>query len=201
MKRIILITIAVLMAMPVFAQGAEFRKKLREIKKEGWELFGSSKTMKSALHDHYEALAADGTFEVVGTATGIKSETIGRQVAWNNACINYVQQAGSFLRGRIDTDSHIGGGLDGEFNHFYSAYETLLQKEIRGELRPSYTLVRRNADGTCQMMSFFVVNEAAATNARIKAMELAASESEAAQRIAGQIREYVQEGFQEQADE
>ena len=51
------------------------------------------------------------------------------------------------------------------------------------------------------MMSFFVVNEAAATNARIKAMELAASESEAAQRIAGQIREYVQEGFQEQADE
>ena len=138
---------------------------------------------------------------MVGTATGIKSETIGQQVAWNNACINYVQQAGSFLRGRIDTDSHIGGGLDGEFNHFYSAYETLLQKEIRGELRPSYTLVRRNADGTCQMMSFFVVNEAAATNARIKAMELAASESEAAQRIAGQIREYVQEGFQEQADE
>lgn len=201
MKRIILITIAVLMAMPVFAQGAEFRKKLREIKKEGWELFGSSKTLKAALHDHYEALAADETFEVVGTATGIKSETIGQQVAWNNACINYVQQAGSFLRGRIDTDSHIGGGLDGEFNHFYSAYETLLQKEIRGELGPSYTLVRRNADGTCQMMSFFVVNEAAATNARIKAMELAASESEAAQRIAGQIKEYVQEGFQEQADE
>ena len=201
MKRIILITIAVLMAMPVFAQGAEFRKKLREIKKEGWELFGSSKTIKVALHDHYDALAADGTFEVVGTATGIKSETIGQQVAWNNACINYVQQAGSFLRGRIDTDSHIGGGLDGEFNHFYSAYETLLQKEMRGELRPSYTLVRRNADGTCQMMSFFVVNEAAATNARIKAMQLAASESDAAQRIAGQIREYVQEGFQEQADE
>ena len=66
--------------------------------------------MKAAIRDHYEALAADGTFEVVGTATGVKSETIGQQVAWNNACINYVQQAGSFLRGRIDTDSHIGGG-------------------------------------------------------------------------------------------
>ena len=137
MKKIITLIIAVLMAMPVFAQGAQYRKKLKEIKREGWELFGSSKTMKDALRDH----------------------------------------------------------------HFYSAYETLLQKEIRGELRPSYTLVRRNADGTCQMMSFFVVNEAAATNARIKAMELAASESEAAQRIAGQIREYVQEGFQEQGDE
>lgn len=201
MKRIILITIAVLMAMPVFAQGAQYRKKLREYKKEGWELFGSSKTINDALREHYEALAPNGVFEVVGTATGVRSESIGQQVAWNNACINYVQQAGSFLRGRIDTDNHIGGGSDGEFNHFYSAYETLLQKEIRGELRPSYSVVRRNADGTCQMMSFFVVNEEAAANARIKAMELAASESEAAQRIAGRIREYVQEGFVEQGDE
>lgn len=201
MKRIILITIAVLMAMPVFAQGAQYRKKLREYKKEGWELFGSSKTINDALREHYEALAPSDVFEVVGTATGVRSESIGQQVAWNNACINYVQQAGSFLRGRIDTDNHTGGGSDGEFNHFYSAYETLLQKEIRGELRPSYSVVRRNADGTCQMMSFFVVNEEAAANARIKAMELAASESEAAQRIAGRIREYVQEGFVEQGDE
>lgn len=201
MKRIILITIAVLMAMPVFAQGAQYRKKLREYKKEGWELFGSSKTINDALREHYEALAPNGVFEVVGTATGVRSESIGQQVAWNNACINYVQQAGSFLRGRIDTDNHTGGGSDGEFNHFYSAYETLLQKEIRGELRPSYSVVRRNADGTCQMMSFFVVNEEAAANARIKAMELAASESESAQRIAGRIREYVQEGFVEQSDE
>ena len=66
MKRIILITIAVLMAMPVFAQGAEFRKKLREINKEGWELFGSSKTINDALREHYEALAPDDVFEVVG---------------------------------------------------------------------------------------------------------------------------------------
>ena len=201
MKRIILITIAVLMAMPVFAQGAQYRKKLREYKKESWELYGSSKTMKDVLREHYDALAPDSVFEVVGTATGVKSESIGQQVAWNNACINYVQQAGSFLRGRIDTDNHTGGGTDGEFSHFYSAYETLLQKEIRGELRPSYTLVKRRADGNCQVMSFFVVDEEAAANARIKAMELAASESEAAQRIAGRIREYVQEGFVEQADE
>ena len=99
MKRIIIITIAVLMAMPVFAQGAQYRKKLREIKKEGWELYGSSKTMKDVLRIHYEALNQEGVFEVFGSATGIKSESIGQQMAWNNASINYVQQAGSFLRG------------------------------------------------------------------------------------------------------
>ena len=197
MKRIIIITIAVLMAMPVFAQGAQYRKKLREIKKEGWELYGSSKTMKEVLRTHYEALDQEGVFEVFGSATGIKSESIGQQMAWNNASINYVQQAGSFLRGRIATDNHAGGGYDGEFNNFYSAYETLLQKEIRGELRPSYTLVRHHADGSYQVMSYFIVNEEAAMNARVKAMELAASESEAAQQIAVRISEFVKEGFDE----
>lgn len=186
MKRIILITIAVLMAMPVFAQGAEFRKKLREIKKEGWELFGSSKTIKAALHDHYDALAADGTFEVVGTATGIKSETIGRQVAWNNACINYVQQAGSFLRGRIDTDSHIGGGLDGEFNHFYSAYETLLQKEIRGELVPYITAIR-DKRGRIAARAYCIVDLDAAYQLRRRALEIALEEQSLAEQYGSMV--------------
>ena len=197
MKRIIIITIAVLMTMPVFAQGAGYRKKLREIKKEGWELYGSSKTMKDVLRTHYEALDQEGVFEVSGSATGIKSESIGQQIAWNNASINYVRQAGSFLRGRVVTDDHFGGGSDGEFNHFYAAYETLLQKEIRGELKPSYTLVRHNSDGICTVMSYFIVNEAAAANARIKAMELAADESESARKIAARVSEFVKEGFNE----
>ena len=197
MKRIILIVTALLMAVSVLAQGTQFRKKLREIKREGWELYGSSRTMKDELRSHYEALGKSGTFEVSGSATGTRSESIGQQVAWNNACINYVQQAGSFLRGRIDTDVHTGGGESGEFSNFYSAYETLLQKEIRGEMRPSYTLVRHRSDGSCEVMAFFIVDEDAAMKARIKAMELAAEESEAAQRIASRIREFVKEGFGE----
>jgi hypothetical protein len=46
-------------------------------------------------------------------------------------------------------------------------------------------------------MAFFIVDEDAAMKARIKAMELAAEESEAAQRIASRIREFVKEGFGE----
>lgn len=197
MKKIIVMALAILMAVPVFAQGAQYRKKLREYKRDGWELFGSSRTLNDALRAHYSALETPGVFEVTGTASGVKSEAVGQQVAWNNACINYVQQAGGFLRGRVDSDAHAGSTSDAEFSNFYAAYETLLQKEIRGELKPSFTLVRRLADGSCQMMAFFVVDEAAAAGARIKAMELAAEESEAAQRIAESVRGYVKEGFNE----
>lgn len=197
MKRLIMITLAILMAMPVFAQGAQYRKKVREYKRDGWELYGSTRTLDDALRAHYAALQTPGVSEVSGTASGIKSEAVGQQVAWNNACINYVQQAGGFLRGRVDSDAHAGSESDAEFSNFYAAYETLLQKEIRGELKPSFTLVRHLADGSCKMMAFFIVDEAAAASARIKAMELAAEESEAAQRIAESVRGYVKEGFNE----
>ncbi len=192
-----MISLAILMAVPVFAQGAQYRKKLREYKRDGWELFGSSRTLDDALRAHYAALETPGVFEVSGTASGVKTEAVGQQVAWNNACIGYVQQAGGFLRGRVDSDSHAGSTSDAEFSNFYAAYETLLQKEIRGELKPSFTLVKRLSDGSLQMMAFFVVDEAAAADARIKAMELAARESEAAQRIADDLRGYVKEGFDE----
>lgn len=197
MKKLIVMALAILMAVPVFAQGAQYRKKLREYKREGWELFGSSRTLDDALRAHYAALETPGVFEVNGTASGVRSEGVGQQVAWNNACIGYVQQAGGFLRGRVDSDSHAGSGSDAEFSNFYAAYETLLQKEIRGELKPSFTLVKRLSDGSLQMMAFFVVDEGAAADARIKAMELAAEESEAAQRIADDLRGYVKEGFDE----
>ena len=192
-----MITLAILMAVPVFAQGAQYRKKLREYKRDGWELYGSTRTLDDALRAHYAALETPGVSEVTGTASSVKSETVGQQVAWNNACINYVQQAGGFLRGRVDSDSHAGTTSDAEFSNFYAAYETLLQKEIRGELKPSLTLIRRLSNGTHQMMVFFIVDEDAAAKARIKAMELAAQESEAAQRIADSVRGQVNDGFNE----
>ena len=45
------------------------------------------------------------------------------------------------------------------------------------------------------MVSYFIVDEEQASRARIKALELAASESAAAQRMAESIRTYVDEGF------
>ena len=197
MKKIIVIALAILMAVPVFAQGAQYRKKLREYKRDGWELYGSTRTLDDALRAHYATLETPGVSEVTGTASGVKSEAVGQQVAWNNACINYVQQTGGFLRGRVDSDSHAGNASNAEFSNFYAAYETLLQKEIRGELKPSLSLIRKLPDGTCQMMVFFIVDEAAAAGARIKAMELAAQESEAAQRIADSVRGQVNDGFDE----
>ncbi len=199
---------AILMAAPVAmsqnkalqkALSKEKKEKMKEYKKEGWKLFGSSRSLDVALLSHYDKLAElgeDGR-EVVGIASRFKSKNIGKQMAANNACISYAQQAGSSLKGRVVSDmSGNGTTAEGEFDHFYAAYERQLEKEIRGEMTPSYAIIHDNGDGTFELQEFYIVSESAASKARIRAMEDAMKESEVAQKHAQKISEFVREGFE-----
>lgn len=178
----------------------EKKEKMKEYKKEGWKLFGSSRSLEVALLSHYEKLAElgeDGR-EVVGVASRFKSKNVGKQMAANNACVSYAQQAGSTLKGRVVSDiSGNGTDAEGEFDHFYAAYERLVEKEIKGEMTPGYAIIHDNGDGTFELQEFYIVSESAASKARIRALEDAMKESEVAQKHAQKIAEFVREGFEE----
>ena len=174
----------------------EYKTKMKEFNKEGWKLFGSARSLDVALLQHYDKLNAEGSFEVVGVASRFKSKNVGHQTAINNASNTYARQAGSHVKGRIVSD--MAGNADDtstEFDHFYAAYETLVEKEIKGELKESFSVIRDLGNGEYEMQAFFVVDENAATQARVRAMENALRESEAAQRYAKKVSEFVQEGF------
>ena len=178
----------------------EYKAKMKEYKKGKWELFGSSRTLEVALLKHYDQLNSLGedAREVVGIASRFKSKNIGHQQAINNACITYAQQAGSHLKGRVVSDIAANGDdTSAEFDHFYAAYERLVEKEIKGEMSESYSIIRciDPKKGEYEMQTFFIVNESAATRARIRAMENALKESEVAQRYAQKVSDFVKEGF------
>ncbi len=209
MKKIILFLMAFCLMAPVAnAQNKllekkrkqEYKTKMKEYKKENWKLFGSSRSLDVALLTHYDKLnnLADDGREVLGIASKFKSKNVGKQMAINNACITYAQQAGSHVKGRVVSDM-AGDGVeaDKEFDHFYAAYERLVEKEIRGEMQESYSIIRDNGDGTFEMQVYFIVSEKAATQARIRALENAAKESAAAQKYAQKVSDFVREGFAE----
>lgn len=184
------------------AQKKEYKQKMKEYKQDGWELYASSRSLEVALLSHYETLnqLGENAYEVVGVAPRFKSKNIGHQEAVNNACITYAQQAGSTLKGRIVSD--MAGNSDdtsSEFDHFYGAYERLVEKEIKNEMRESYSIIRSvdKKNGEFEMQTFFIVDESAATRARIRAMENALKESEAAQKYANKVSQFVREGFEE----
>lgn len=186
------------------ARQKEYKTKMKEYKNENWKLFGSSRSLDVALLTHYDklnALGEDGV-EVLGVASRFKSKNVGHQMAINNACITYAQQAGSHVKGRIVSDLKGDGVEDNqEFDRFYAAYERLVEQEIKGEMKESYSIIRDNGDGTFEMQTYFIVSESAASKARIRAMENAARESAAAQKYAQQVADFVREGFQNEGTE
>ena len=203
-----MLLLACCMMMPAaFAQNSkamqkalqkEYKTKMKEFKKEGWKLFGSSRSLDVALLSHYEKLGREGeeNYEIVGTSSQFKSKNVGHQRALNNAATIYAQQAGRKVKGRIVSD--LAGNDDdakAEFDNFYAAYESLVEKEINGELQESFSIIRENGNGPYEMQTFFIISESAATRARIRAYENAAKESAAAQKYAKQVSDFVNEGF------
>lgn len=66
-------------------------------------------------------------------------------MAYNNAVVTYAQRAGSQVKGRVVSDiSGDGTNAESEFEHFYAAYEREVEKEIKGELEPSFSVIRDN---------------------------------------------------------
>ena len=208
MKKIIMFLMALCLVLPTVeaqnakalkkAQKKEYKLKMKEFKKGGWKLYGSTHSLDVALLSHYEKLNKEGedTYEIMGICSQFKSKNVGHQTCINNACNLYAQQAGRKLKGRIVSDiAGNGDDASAEFDHFYAAYESLVQKEINGELQESFSVIKENKDGTYEMQTYFVVSESAATRARIRAYENAAKESAAAQKYAQKVSDFVREGF------
>lgn len=203
-----LLVIGMLFACPVVnaqnkvlerALKKQYKVKMKELKKENWKLFGSPHTLEVELLTYYDKLnrLGDKAGEVTGFATKFKSKTVGKQMALNSACIAYAQSAGNHVKGRMVSDMAGDGiNVEKEFEHFYSAYESNVEKEIRGELQESYSVIRDYGDGTFEMQTYFIVDQEAASQARIRAFENAMRESEAAQKHAEMVSNFIKEGFE-----
>lgn len=174
----------------------ERAQKVKELKKGGWELFGSTRTLDVALARHYDKLNSldENGYELVGIASNFKSKNVGKQMAANNACITYAQLAGSTVEGAVASDIAANGSdSTGEFDHFYAAYKRSVQKEIRNDMSESLSLIRQLPDGSYEMQVFYIINEEGASKARLRALENAAKETAMAQEHAEKIAEFVKQ--------
>ena len=215
MKKLIALCLVLILAAPALTTNAESslqkelnkelvkqQKKKKELEKDRWKIYGSSKTLEVALLEHYTKLYNDGEVaeEIIGTADNFKSNNVGRRQAVTNAQVAYAQRAGAQVKARIVEDIAANSAdINAEFEHFYAAYEAQVQKEIGAELQESFTIVRPHTKSkkcnTYDMQVFFIISEDAATRARVRAYENALKESEAAQRYADRVSQFIQEGI------
>ena len=186
------------------ALNKEYKQKKKEFEKGKWVIYGTSRSLDVALLKHYEKLNEnENAQEIVGVATAFKSKNIGKQVATNNACNLYARQAGSHVKGRVISDmANNADDVSAEFDHFYAAYESLVEKEIKGEMKESFSIIRETGKekntgaAIYEMQTFFIIDEDAASAARVRAFENAMRESEAAQKHAKMVSDFINEGFE-----
>lgn len=213
MKKLVMMMAALWLAFGAMAAAPELTKqqqklvnkevkaKMKEYKKEGWKVFGSTRTLEGMLTRHLSELeaAGDDAFEIVGYANNFKSKSVGHQQAVNNACITYAGQAGSSLRGNITTDIKANGSDEAdEFEHFYAAYQRLVEREIKDEMKESIALIRDMGNGAYEMQVYFIVGQDSAAKARQRAAEAAMKDSEIAQKHSATISDYVRKAFDRQ---
>ena len=209
MKKIIMILMALCLLTPAaIAQNSPALTSKQEkmcnknakdrnkyLKKNGYENMGSL-PLQDALYKHYAKLEL-GAVEQLGTGHS-KSKNLGRQMCLNQAMTEYASKESSQLKGRtfydaqgneIDTDSNE------EFARFYAAFERLTQKEIKGDLQESFTVIKQNPDGSYDFTMYTTIDSTRARLNREKALNNAIAESKLAQEYASQMSEFINEGF------
>lgn len=173
----------------------EYKQKVKEYKRDGWTILGSSHTLEMSLLEHYEALEEEGVFELVGFATS-RSKNIGSNQLRQRAAAAYAQESGSHIKERVieETSSNLDNDDLDEFEKFYAAYETSLEREIQGEVRSSYSLLREiklNGKKTYEFQGIFLVNEEEASKARQAALKRAVEETKLRHEWATLVSEFI----------
>lgn len=205
MKKIIIILMALCLIVPaVDAQQSltpqqekkcnkNAKERAKQYKKEGFEIMGSL-PLKDALFKHFAKMELGGT-EQQGNGHS-KSANNGRQMCLTSAISEYASKAASNIKGRNLSDAYgneIDMENDEEFSRFYAVYERITQKEIKGELQESFTLVKKLPDGSSEYRMFFIIDENNAAKRRQKALKAAVEETNLSQNYAKQVAEFVNE--------
>ena len=170
------------------------KAKVKEFKKEGWKIFGSTSTLDYALERHMIKMQSEDAIEVPGIASSFKSKNVGKQMALNSAMTNYASMMDSEIKGKVVSDMQGDGEFsETEFEKFYAAFKRSVQTTIKDELKESFSIIRDKGNGTSEMQTFFIVDKHAASQARVRALEQAGKESVAAQLYAKVVQKFIEE--------
>ena len=125
------------------------KAKVKEFKKQGWQIFGSTSTIDLALEKHMLKLQSDDAIEVPGTASSFKSKNVGKQMALNSAMTYYASMMDSEIKGKVVSDMQGDGEFsETEFEKFYAAFKRSVQSTIKDELKESFSIIRDKGNGT-----------------------------------------------------
>lgn len=170
----------------------DVKKRVKELKKEGWKMQASTSTLDYALLKYRMYMEEDeeNRIALTGIATG-KNVKIGRENAIMSAITNYAVRAKAQvvakMKGIMSSDASLTGE---EIDKFGAAYESAVNAKIGGLVKQHFVLVKENKDGTKEFNVFLSLDESAAKKAREEAAQEAKRQA-ALSDLSEQVEEFI----------
>ena len=172
----------------------ELNEKLQQLEQAGWQVHGSTRTLRGKLREHYAKMDANPDFyEVIGTSSGCRSVTVCRASAFNAVCVEMATRMGQDLKGKAMRDMGVDEGAEvpAEYNRFQEACISKFQGAIKGELEESFALIRKGADGLNNYEIYYLVDKQSGRKKRSQAIRDALKESNLHQEYAKSVEKFI----------
>lgn len=173
----------------------DVKKRVKELKKEGWKPLASSSTLEYAFGKFRTYLEEDpeNRIELVGIAIG-KNVKIGRENAILNGITSYASRAKAQVIGKMKSlmSSSASDTPEEEIDKFGAAYEAGVNTKISGLVKQHLVLVKENKDGSKEFNVYMSIDELKAKKAREEAA-LEAKKQAALGTLSQQVEEFIGE--------
>ncbi len=173
----------------------DVKKRVKELKKEGWKLQASATTLDYAMLKYRMYLEEDeeNRIPLTGIAEG-KNLKIGRENAIMNGITSYAGRAKAQVVGKMKSlmSSDAAAASEEEIDKFGAAYETGVNAKISGLVKQHFVLIRDMDNGKKEFNVFMSIDETQAKKAREEAA-LEAKKKTALGDLSEQVKDFIGE--------
>ena len=171
----------------------EYKKKMKEFKKNRMKVTGTSRSLEVALLTHYDKI--DKGYEEIQVITdNCPSMNLCDRKALTDACSKYATLANSFVRGKVNSEASFDAAENKtsktDQDKFYAAYEQKVSANLAGVLKRSFSAYKKKGK-IYTYETYYLVETDAAKSARQKAFEQALAETKANQEWANSISDFI----------
>ena len=137
---------------------SEYKKAVKQFKKEGWKVSGNSQSLEDAVERHFMVLEETGIDGQVieGRATA-KDLNLAMRRATNNAKSQYISLQQSDIEGRTQIDIVNEAGSEASTKTRVESHTASSSKDTLKGFKPTVSLYRKLPDGNYEAKSLYVV--------------------------------------------
>lgn len=173
----------------------DVKKRVKELKKEGWKMQASASTLDYAMLKYRMYMEEDEENRIALTGIAIgKNVKIGRENAIMNAITSYAGRAKAQVVGKMKSlaSSDASAVSEEEIDKFGAAYESGVNAKIGSLVKQHFVLVRDLENGSKEFNVFMSIDESKAKKAREEAA-LEAKKKTALGDLSQQVEEFIGE--------